>query len=62
MIIYRYEMTDYPNTKQGRMLADEYEKKLKEQGVFSSRRENTTGITISAAYQFNITDEEDKKP
>ena len=62
MLIRRLEKTFIPDTKEGQALADEYEKRLKDQGCFVGR----TGaigarpsIIIAALYEFNVKDDKD---
>ena len=57
MRIQRNETNFIPNTTEGRKFADEYEKRLREQGAFRDRREGTKTITIEAIYYFDIKDE-----
>ena len=58
MIIYQYEKTIYPRISQGIEMANEMERKLREQGCFLKRREDTQSIVIEAEYHFSIIDEQ----
>ena len=58
MTVQRFETTFFPNESLGRKYADEYEKKLKEQRIFWSKKEDTVGITLIAYYTFEIADKE----
>ena len=58
MIITEYSKTIYPQTIQGRKMADEIELKLKSQGCFISREEDTVGIVLRSRYIFVVEDEE----
>jgi len=54
MIIQRYENTIYPNTEQGKQMADEYESKLRDQGIFQWRIADDSEIIIRSYYKFNV--------
>ena len=54
------EQTYIPQTWEGREFANEYEKKLKEQGVLQSRSDDTQTIKIEAVYTYSIKETEDK--
>ena len=58
MTIYQYEKTIYPRVPQGIEMANEMERKLREQGCFLKRREDTQAIVIEAEYHFSIIDEQ----
>ena len=59
MTIYRIETTIIPQTIEGRKFADEYEERLRNQGAFYARNEDTETIDITARYQFNLKEESD---
>ena len=59
MTIYRIETTIIPQTISGRKFAAEYEERLRNQGAFYARNEDTTTINITARYQFNLIEESD---
>ena len=59
MRIYQYEKTAYPNTIKGRLIADEMEQKLRNQGCFLKRSEDTQVIVIESEYHFSIKEDED---
>jgi len=50
MTITRFEKTIIPQTLEGQKFANEYEKRLTEQGVFRGRAEDTQSIVIKAQY------------
>lgn len=50
MTITKFENTIIPQTLDGRKFANEYEKRLREQGVFSGRTEDTQSIVIKVQY------------
>lgn len=54
MKVYRKEITSIEHTTEGKAFADEYEKRLREQGAFRDRKEDTTLITITADFTFEI--------
>ena len=58
MKITRFETTIYPNTEQGKKLADEYQKKMEEQSIFGRREKDSQTITLTLGYQFEIADAE----
>lgn len=58
MTIIRQETSLIPNTLEGQALADEYEQKLRAQGCFRKRFEDTTYITIKAEYTLAVKDGE----
>lgn len=58
MTIIRQETTIIPHTLEGRLLADEYEQKLRAQGCFRKRFEDTVYITIKAEYTLAVKDGE----
>ena len=57
MTITRFEKTIIPQTLEGQKFADEYEKRLTEQGAFRGRAEDTLSIVIKAQYYFTISGE-----
>ena len=57
MTITSFEKTIIPQTLEGQKFAYEYEKRLKEQGAFRGRAEDTQAIVIKAQYYFTITEE-----
>ena len=57
MLISQYVKTIYPQNIQGLKMADEMEKKLRDQGCFRSRKEDTQGIIIDAEYFYSVKDE-----
>ena len=61
MKITRIEHTSIEQTIEGREFADEYEQRLKDQGVFRGRKEDTQFVTISAEYHFIVGSEEKEK-
>ena len=61
MTIYRIETTIIPQTIEGRKFAAEYEERLRNQGAFYARNEDTETIDITARYQFNLKEESDPK-
>ena len=50
MTITRFEKTIIPQTVEGQKFANEYEKRLTEQGAFRGRAEDTQSIVIKAQY------------
>ena len=54
MHIVRKEQTIIPQTAEGIAFAKEYEERLKSQGAFGGRDEDTQSITISAVYFFEV--------
>jgi len=54
MHIVRKEQTIIPQTAEGIKFANEYETRLKSQGAFRGRDEDTQSITISAVYYFEM--------
>lgn len=62
MRIHTFEETFYPMTPLGIKYAEEYEKRLKDQGAFISRREDTAYIIIKAVYRFDVKEEEEMPP
>ena len=54
MTITRIEKTIIPQTIPGLDFADEYEKRLREQGAFCGRLEDTQAIVIEAKYYFEL--------
>ena len=57
MTITRFEKTIIPQTLEGQKFANEYEKRLTEQGAFRGRAEDTLSIVIKAQYYFTFTEE-----
>lgn len=57
MTITRFEKTIIPQTLEGLKFANEYEKRLTEQGAFRGRAEDTQAIVIKAQYYFTFTEE-----
>ena len=57
MTIYRIETTIIPQTIEGRKFAAEYEERLRNQGAFYARNDDTETIDITARYQFNLKEE-----
>ena len=57
MTITRFEKTIIPQTLEGQKFANDYEKRLTEQGAFRGRAEDTQSIVIKAQYYFTISDE-----
>lgn len=62
MRIHTFEETFYPMTPLGIKYAEEYEKRLKDQGAFISRREDTAHVIIKAVYRFDVEEEEAMPP
>lgn len=60
MIITRFEKTIIPQTLDGRKFANEYEKRLREQGVFRGRTEDTQSIVITAQYYLTFEEGDNK--
>ncbi len=58
MWITRKEVTVIPQTSEGQKVADEYESRLRSQGCFDGRKEDTVRITITALYSFSVKDGE----
>lgn len=56
MNIGRLETTFFPNTPEGKKVADEFEKRLKEQWCFRGRKEDTQHIIIKAEYTVAVKD------
>ena len=59
MTITSFEKTIIPNTLEGQKFANEYEKRLTEQGTFRGRAEDTLSIVIKAQYYLTFTGEVD---
>jgi len=57
MSITRFEKTIIPQTLEGQKFANEYEKRLTEQGAFRGRAEDTQSIVIKAQYYLTFTEE-----
>ena len=57
MTITRFEKTIIPQTLEGQKFANEYEKRLTEQGTFRGRAEDTQSIVIKAQYYLTFTGE-----
>lgn len=57
MTIIKFEKTIIPQTLEGRSFADDYEKRLTEQGAFRGRAEDTQAIVIKAQYYFTMASE-----
>ena len=57
MTITRFEKTIIPQTLEGQKFANEYEKRLTEEGAFRGRAEDTQAIVIKAQYYFAFTGE-----
>ena len=57
MTITRFERTIIPQTLEGQKFANEYEKRLTEQGAFRGRAEDTQSIVIRAQYYLTFTGE-----
>ena len=57
MTITRFEKTIIPQTLEGQKFADDYKKRLTEQGAFRGRAEDTQSIVIKAQYYLTITGE-----
>lgn len=57
MTITRFEKTVIPQTLEGQKFANEYEKRLTEQGAFRGRAEDTQCIVIKAQYRLTFTEE-----
>lgn len=57
MTVTRYEDNIILQTPSGRKFADEYQKRLLEQGAFNGRNESTVAITIKAIYHFDIVED-----
>ncbi len=58
MVITRLETTFYPQTVEGRKVADEYEAELKKHDWFRGRKEDTRNIIIKAEYSVMVKDGE----
>ena len=56
MTIHRLEKTAIPQTPEGVRFANEYEERLKNQGVFGGREEDTVNIYLKAEYTLVIKD------
>ena len=54
MIITKTEKMIIPQTPEGMLLAESYEKQLKEIHCFAGRREDTQSIIIEARYYFDM--------
>ena len=52
--ITKFEKTIIPQTLEGQKFANDYEKRLTEQGAFRGRAEDTLSIVIKAQYYFTI--------
>ena len=59
MTITRFEKTIIPQTLEGQKFADDYEKRLTEQGAFRGRAEDSLSIVIKAQYYLTFTEEVD---
>ena len=59
MTITSFEKTIIPQTLEGQKFANDYEKRLTDQGAFRGRAEDTQSIVIKAQYYFTISDEVD---
>ena len=59
MTITRFEKTIIPQTMEGQSFANDYEKRLREQGCFRGRSEDTQSIVIKAEYHFTFVSEVD---
>ena len=57
MTITRFEKIIIPQTLEGQKFANEYEKRLTEQGAFRGRAEDTQAIVIKAQYYLTFTGE-----
>ena len=60
MKVTRFETTIYPNTEQGKKLADEYQKKMEEQSIIVRRKSDTQSIALTLGYQFEVADKDDE--
>lgn len=60
MTITRFEKTIIPQTLEGNKFANEYEKRLTEQGAFRGRAEDTLSIVIKSQYYFTISEEDNE--
>lgn len=58
MTITRFEKTLIPQTLEGQKFADEYEKTLREQGLFIGRIEDMQAIVITAQNWFEVTEKD----
>ena len=56
MTIQRIEETYFPNTIEGKKFADEYQQKLKEQGIFWHMECDTRTIMLTSRYAFEVGD------
>lgn len=56
--IIRFESTIVPMSEAGRRFADEYAKRLKEQGAFEDMTERYGHIVIKARYELDLEDSE----
>ena len=54
--VIRKEITTFPQSEEGRKVADEYESRLRSQGCFDGRKEDTVRIIIKAFYSYSIKD------
>lgn len=59
MTITKYEKTVIPQTQEGIIFAHDYENRIREQGCFISRKEDTQCIIITAQYHYTISEVED---
>jgi len=58
MTISEISIRTIPQTPYGRKFADEFEKRLRDQGAFKERVESTNSIQITAEYHFHIKEED----
>ena len=58
MTITEISIRTIPQTPYGRRFADEFEKKLRDQGCFRERKESTNSIQITSEYFFHIKEED----
>ena len=56
MVITKLETTFIPQTPEGWIFADEYERKLKAHLFFRGRKEDTQHIMIKAEYSISVKD------
>ena len=54
MTITRFEKTVIPQTLEGQKFANDYEKRLTEQGAVRGRSEDTQSIVIKAQYRLTF--------
>lgn len=57
MKITKFERTIFPQTAQGKRMADEFIEKLKNQGAFDEMHEDTQCVDVKARYVFCVKDE-----